>query len=93
MVIDIETLRKNPVRPLDERLLGRVIAPEYVAAVNRQIIRKPLKSISAKPRTAANVYNKFVKCYNRKIDDALVRYQILGSVERLIKEAERRSHA
>ena len=88
MVLDIETLRKNPVRPLNEKLLGRVINPEYVAEVNKQILRKPMRVIPAKPRTMANMYNKMVKKYNKLIDEALISYEILGSIERLMIEAE-----
>lgn len=88
MVIDIETLRKNPVRPLDVEALGRVVRREYVEEVNRQISRRPLKTLPAKPKTVQNVYNKAVKKYNSKIDKALISYEILGSVERMIRRAK-----
>lgn len=84
MVLDIETLRKNPVKPLNADLLGQVIKREYVEEVNRQIMRRPMKNLSAKPRTAANMYNKAVKKYNSKIDAALISYEILSPIERLL---------
>lgn len=87
MVLDIETLRKNPVKPLDARLLGEIISKDYVEEVNRQIMRHPVRNLSAKPRTAANLYNKGVKWYNRKVDAALISYEILSPVERVLKNA------
>lgn len=88
MVIDIETLRKNPVKPLDVNLLSKVVKREFVEEVNRQITRKPMRNIPAKPRTAGNVYNKAVKKFNAKIDEALISYEILGSVERMLRRAD-----
>ena len=85
IVLDIETLRKCRVAPLDESVLREVIKPEFVADVNRQLARNPLKVIPAKPRTVQNMYNKFVKKYNSRINEALIRYEILSPVERLLK--------
>lgn len=88
MVIDIETLRKNPVRPLNVKLLSRVVKPDYVEAVNRMVTKKPMKVLPARPRTAQNMYNKAIRNYNSGIEKALVQYEILGSVERLLIDAE-----
>lgn len=88
MVLDIETLRKNPVKPLDVKLLSPYIRKDYLEKVNREIVRKPMKTIPAKPRTIQNIYNKAVKKYNTDIDAAIIQYEILGTVERLLKRAE-----
>ena len=89
MVLDIETLRKNPVKPLDVKLLGEVIRSDFVEEVNRRVTSHPLRSLPAKPRTAANLYNKGVKWYNRKVDEALIAYEILSPVERVLRNASR----
>lgn len=87
MVIDIETLRKNPLTPLNVETLSKAVKREYVEEINRQIARKPLKSLAAKPKTIQNMYNKAVKKYNHSIDEALIRYEILGSVEKMMLRA------
>lgn len=89
MVLDIETLRKNPVRPLDVKLLGRVVDEKYVQQVNEYILKKPLRTLPAKPRTPQNIYNKLIRQYNGQIEKALVRYEILGSIERLLINYEK----
>lgn len=89
IVLNVENLINHPVRPLDVKLLSQVVKPEYVEEINRQIARKALRAIPAKPRTMQNIYNKAVKRYNEKIDKALVDYKILGSIERLLVEASK----
>jgi len=87
LVIDIETLRKNPVKPLNAKLLSEVINSEFVNEVNSLILKKPLRVLPAKPKTAKNIYNKAIRKYNDKIDKALISYEILGSVEKLLENA------
>ena len=89
IVLNVENLLNNPVKPLDVKLLSQVIKPSYVEEVNRQLARHALRAIPAKPRTVGNFYNKAVKRYNDKIDKALVDYKILGSIERLLLRAEK----
>lgn len=88
LVIDIETLRKNPVKALDSDLLGEVIKKAYVDEINTLITKKPLKVMPARPKTVKNIYNKAIRKYNNKIDRALINYEILGSIEKLLINAK-----
>ena len=89
IVIDIETLRKNPVRPLDVELLSSVIKREYVEYINSTIRKKPIRILPAKPKTVSNVYNKAIRRYNSDIEKALISYEILGSIEKLMLDVKK----
>lgn len=88
LVIDIETLRKNKVSPLNVELLSRVIKRDFVEYVNKKVCEKVIRVLPAKPRTMGNVYNKVIKRHNSSIEQALNYYEILGSIEKLMVEVE-----
>lgn len=88
MVLNVENVLNHRPRPLDVKLLSQVVNPSYVESVNRNIMASGFRAISARPRTIGNMYNKLAKRVNAKIDRALVDYRMLGSIERLLLDAE-----
>lgn len=87
MIINENALRRVRLKPLDTRLLGKIIRSDYVEWVNKILVHRPVPSFSAKPKTIRNIVNKAIKKMNADKMKALVAYEVLYPLQSVMEKA------
>lgn len=85
MIINENALRQVMLEPLNEKLLGTIVKPDYVEWINRVLAHRPLPSFSAKPKTISNIANKLIKKMNADKVKALAAYEVLYPLQKVME--------